>query len=196
MLNDYEIKRVDKEKVHPVTSILKLVCGFLAIYCAILLIPDGIDRVYENRENMSEESLKIRIVANSNTVEDQQIKNDIVDKVAPMITEFATVDHDEVYASIASYVHTHYPQHDVKLNIGDHLTPPKIENFTFYPQNMYNSMVLTIGSGRGDNFWCSIFKNVCERPTEKAEKEEENTEVAEKAEVKFVIWEWFKGLFA
>lgn len=196
MLNDYEIKRVDQEKVHPITSILKVVAGFLAIYCAILLIPDGINKIYENRESLSDESLKIRVIANSNTVEDQQIKNDIVDNITPIISELAYVDNDEVYASIASYVNKHYPQQNVKMNIGEHLTPPKIEQFTFYPQNMYNSVVLTIGSGRGDNFWCSIFKNVCERPTEKAEKEEENTEVTEETKVKFVIWEWFKGFFA
>ena len=52
MLNDYEIKRVEQEKVHPITSILKLVACFLAVYCAILLIPDVIDKFYENRENM------------------------------------------------------------------------------------------------------------------------------------------------
>lgn len=191
MLQDYEIKRVD-QKIHPMTSLLKLVTGFLAIYCAILLIPDGIERFYENRENMTEDSLKIRVVANSNTVKDQQIKNDIVDNVTPIITELATVDNDELFASIASYVHTHYPQYDVKMNIGAHVIPPKMEHFSFYPQNMYNSVVLTIGSGRGDNFWCSIFKNVCERSTEKIEKEENE----EETEVTFVIWEWFKRLFA
>ena len=105
--------------------------------------------------------MKIRVIANSNTIADQQLKNEIVENLSPIFhsrTMNINVDNDEVYASIASYVQQNYPQQDVKMNIGEHLTPPKIEQFTFYPQNMYNSLVLTIGSGRGDNFWCSIFK--------------------------------------
>lgn len=203
MLNDYEIIRNEKDKQAKIyeglTSLLKLIACSLAVYCAILLIPDVLEKIYETRANESEDALKIRVVANSNTEADQQLKVKMVETLTPYFekiqqNELASVDNDEVYAQLAAYVEKKYPQHDVKINIGDSLMPPKLDANHFYPQDYYNSLVLTIGNGRGENFWCSIFKNVCEGPSGK-EQAQEKAEDEEK-EVTFIVWEWLKGLFA
>lgn len=204
MLNDYEIIRNEKDKQTKIyeglTSLLKLVACSLAVYCAILLIPDALDKIYETRNAAEIESMKIRVVANSNTEADQQLKVEMVENLTPYFqkiqqNELTSVSNDEVYAQLAAYIGQNYPQHDVKINIGDNLMPPKLEATQFYPQDYYNSLVLTIGNGRGENFWCSIFKNVCEAPSEKEQAQEEKVEEEEK-EVTFIVWEWLKGLFA
>lgn len=199
MLNDYEITRIDNDKIHPIVAILKFISSALAVYCFMLMVPDFVDQYYETRESVVEDSLNIRVIANSNTHADQQLKEEMVDNLQPFFTEIQQnsmlgVDNDETFANLYAYVHNHYSQYDVKINVGKHLTPPKMAEYTFYPQDYYNSLVLTIGAGRGDNFWCSIFSNLCERPSEKAEEEEEQVEEDEK--VTFIIWEWLKSLFS
>lgn len=201
MLNDYEITRVENETIHPILSLLKLFACALAIVCSIILLPNVFTEVYETRSNLVEDSLKIRVVANSNTNADQQLKSEMVENLTPFFTQIqkneqANINNEEIYAQLAVYLENHYGQENVKMNIGNHLIPPKLENNTFYPQYKYNSLVLTIGDGRGDNWWCSIFPNVCERSTDK-EKEQEKTEQEEeeKTKVTFVVWEWIKSLF-
>ncbi|SOB89995.1 stage II sporulation protein R [Ureibacillus xyleni] len=198
MLNDYEITRVENEKVNYILSVLKLVAGAVAILCSIILLPNLIDEVYETRNSTIDNSLKIRVVANSNTTADQQLKNEVVDSLQPIFTEIQKnelngVDNDESYAQLATFVEKHYPQENIQINIGDHLIPPKLDANTFYPQHVYNSLVLTIGNGRGDNWWCSIFGNVCESAQEKEDVKETEKE---EPEVKFFIWEWIKKLFS
>ncbi|HWL12569.1 MAG TPA: stage II sporulation protein R [Ureibacillus sp.] len=205
MLNDYEIKRVENNsEIHPILSLLKLIAFAVAIVCSIILVPDMIHEVSETRSNLVDDSLKIRVVANSNTDADQQLKQEMVENLTPFFTQIqkneqANIENDEVYAELATYVEKNYAKEDVKINLGDNLIPPKWEASQFYPQYQYNSLVLTIGDGRGDNWWCSIFANICERSADKdkdevkdkAEKEDE-----EKTKVTFVVWEWVKKLFA
>lgn len=198
MLNDYEITRVEKTE-YPILSLLKLIACSLAVMCAIVLLPNVLNEVYETRNNLVDDSLKIRVIANSNTAEDQQLKSEIVEKLTPYFTQIQEnerthVDNEETYAQIATFVEKNYAQADVKVNIGDNLIPPKFAANTFYPQYFYNSLVLTIGDGRGDNWWCSIFKNVCERASEK--EEASKSEESEDKEVKFLVWEWIKKLFS
>lgn len=201
MLNDYEIQRVEKVNVYPVISLLKLIACTLAVYCSLILLPKMIDEVYQARTNMVDDSLKIRVIANSNAATDQQLKLEMIESLTPLLkdiqkNELSNKDNDKVYTQLKAYIEKNYAQYDVKLNVGDNLIPPKLDNNMFYPQNYYNALVLTIGSGRGDNWWCSIFSNVCERSSDQDDKEGTKNDQEEDQEVKFLVWEWLKGLFS
>ena len=53
------------------------------------------------------------------------------------------------------------------------LFPPKRSGFIIHPQAEYDAYILTIGSGRGDNWWCSLFPKVCfpeEKESERMKK--------------------------
>lgn len=201
MLNDYEITSVETtNEVHPILSALKLIAFAVAIVCSILLVPDVLQEFNETRANLVDDSLKIRVVANSNTEADQQLKTEIVENLTPFFAQIqkneqANQENDEVYAQLTNYVDKFYADADVKINIGDNLIPPKLQSTVFYPQSTYQSLVLTIGEGRGDNWWCSIFANVCESSAKKDKDEEkEKEEEEEKTKVTFIVWEWFKKL--
>ena len=205
MLNDYEITRVDsknKNTVNPILSLLKLVASSIAVLCFIMLLPDVLDEVYETRNNMIEDSLKIRVVANSNSNADQQFKTELVENLTPFFKEIqnskdANVVNEEVYEDLIQYVNTYYPEENININYGEHLIPPKIALSTFYPQSYYQSLLITIGNGRWDNFWCSIFPKTCEKPAQDdTEQKDAKTEEEEETKVTFVIWEWIKSLFS
>jgi len=202
MLNDYEITSVENTiKVHPIVSVLKLIASAIAVYCIILMTPQMVEQFYETRDSLVDDSLKIRVVANSNTVADQKFKEEMVEDLSPILheiqqNELLALNNEATLAKLSTAIEQNYAEHDVKVTIGKHLIPAKMDMNYFYPQSLYNSLVVTIGSGRGDNFWCSIFPDVCEGPSV-TEKENASASVEEKEEkeVVFVIWEWILSLF-
>ncbi|MBO1912594.1 stage II sporulation protein R, partial [Microvirga sp. 3-52] len=66
----------------------------------------------------------------------------------------------------------------------------KRSGFVIHPQSEYDAYLLTIGSGRGDNWWCALFPKICF--VDEAEKKEKK----EEEKVTFFVWEWITGLFA
>ena len=49
-----------------------------------------------------------------------------------------------------------------------------------YKEGYYESIVITIGDGKGDNWWCVLFPNLCLVDLENNEKIEYKSWVAEK----------------
>ena len=74
----------------------------------------------------------------------------------------------------------------ITLERKEALFPPKRSGLVIHPQATYDAYILTIGSGRGDNWWCAIFPKICF--PDKREDEEEK--------VTFFVWEWIKGMFS
>lgn len=175
MINDYPIQQ---RKSQPF-MIFRYICYALISYCLFLAVPEILDASAKWHTNKSDSELFFRVVANSNLDADQQLKKEMVEDLRPLFSKFYT---EQLTASeLKAYVAKSYPQYNVTTQIGSHLIPPKVSNGTFYPQNFYESVVVTIGKGRGDNWFCSAFPNVCDRPEE--EKREKP---------RFAIWEWLK----
>lgn len=154
---------------------------FVAIGCYLILIilPEQLKAV-----EIQQEHFRVRVIANSNSNVDQMHKKEIAADVAQVLQSFdinETVDK----VSLAKTIKSKYPQTEMRIIFGKHLFPPKLENGEFTPQAYYNSLVVSIGSARGDNWWCSIFKKVCEKDVDKKEKKP----------VKFWLWEWLKDIF-
>lgn len=140
----------------------------------------------------SEEPLRFRILAHSDAPADQAIKTQIQQAIEPMIANViaaSSTDHEiqsglqKLEADMLAVAKQYATTHAVTLEQKEALFPTKRSSIGIHPQDVYDAYVLTIGSGRGDNWWCSIFPKVC--------YEEESEE-----EVKFFIWEWITSLFA
>ncbi|MEC1177696.1 stage II sporulation protein R [Metasolibacillus meyeri] len=178
MLEDYNIKR----KPVPIFMIFRYVCYALISYMLLLAVPHFVDYGESWHEQKEGSSVLFRVVANSNLQEDQLLKQEIVQAVQPMFEQIASMQEVEfAIADIKQVLAKDYAQHDVHISVGGNLIPPKYEFSTFYPQNFYQSVVLTIGQGRGDNWFCSVFPKTCEKPEEKKDEKR-----------KFVIYEWLK----
>lgn len=188
MLNEYEIIRFPKKNIF--LAFVKLVLIALMLQLCILYIPQLVGLAKETSNSEQESDFRIRIIANSNTAADQLEKEQLVEGLKPYFTQVANaqyVDNEQfkvLKQQIEEEIKGNYPQLYTQVAFGDNLFPPKRQNASFYPQNVYQSIVVTIGDGRGDNWWCSIFPSVCEPGKE--EKEEPVT---------FFIWEWITGFF-
>ncbi|MEK5230687.1 stage II sporulation protein R [Lysinibacillus sp. FSL K6-0232] len=195
MLNEYKITRLPKQ--HIFLAFARLVVIAITLQLCILYIPTIIGYAKEATQQVQEEDFRIRVIANSNTAQDQQEKEQLVKKLKPYFTQVTTagiIENEQILLlkqQIETELSRNYPQVDTQVVLGDNVFPPKRQGAVLYPQNVYHSIVVKIGDARGDNWWCSIFPAICE--PEKEEVKEEEQEESER--VTFFIWEWIKGLF-
>lgn len=147
------------------------------------------------QEHTSDEPIRYRILAHSDAPADQAIKARIQKEIEPMIAgaiarttteEELLSELEGLEAEMLAAANLHSPDRVVTLERKNALFPAKRVGFEIFPQDVYEAYVLTIGSGRGANWWCSIFPKVCYAEEEAAESEEE---------VKFFLWEWITSLF-
>ena len=186
MLPDYEIKR-KRTIIEKLMPYFEFALILIILQTVILLFSGG----------PSDEEIRFRILAHSNTPADQQMKKEMQREIEPLIENAVAISQsmealgDNLAAlegtiiNIASSLSDGMP---VTLERTEALFPAKRSGFVVHPQALYDAYIITIGSGRGDNWWCALFPKVCFTEEQEAEIEEE--------EVTFFIWEWIKGLFS
>lgn len=113
-------------------------------------------------------AIRFRVIANSNTIEDQnlkmQIKNDIEQKLTSKMTKVTTSNEarEELLKSIPEIktIIQNYTT-DFQVNYGQNYFPEKNYHGLTYPAGNYESLVITIGKGNGNNWWCVMFPPLC-----------------------------------
>ena len=50
---------------------------------------------------------------------------------------------------------------DYKINYGFNYFPSKTFKNNTYQEGLYESLLITLGTGLGDNFWCLLFPPLC-----------------------------------
>ena len=189
MIQDYEIKRKRPtiERVMP-----------YAEFVLILIIIQCILGFFTGAEVAEEEKIRFRLLANSNTAADQLIKTEIQLQIEPLIENAVatSASKEELGDNLAALETTILEiatsiagNTTVSLERKEVLFPAKRSGFIIEPQADYDAYILTIGSGRGDNWWCALFPKICFPDQVEAKVEEEE-------KVTFFVWEWIKGLFS
>jgi stage II sporulation protein R len=185
MLTDYEIirKKTIVQKWLPYIEfiiLLIIIQAFIAVFLT---------------ESEEEETIRFRILAHSDAPTDQQVKMSIQQEIQPLIENAVsksstTKELGDNLAALESEIlniaNTMSNGATISLERKEALFPPKRSGLFISPQATYDAYILTIGSGRGDNWWCAMFPKIC-FPEKKEEEEEKVT---------FFVWEWIKGLFA
>ncbi len=188
MLQDYELKSV-KSKFEKCLPYIELLVAVIIIQALILLFTGA-----EEEEG----TIRFRLLAHSNAQIDQRVKMDIQDEIEPLIKkamkDSSTKEQlgDNLKAiepEIISAAKEIAGSKNIKLERKNALIPPKRSGLFIHPQSFYDAYILTIGSGRGDNWWCAVFPDVCFGDKEAVEVDREEEEVT------FFLWEWIKGIF-
>lgn len=173
MLPDYEIKRAPRIREH-IDAIIFFVWMLLLIqFCLFTFI----------QPDQSAEGMRFRIIANSNTMEDQQVKRIVKESISPILLQYKE-NPENTYKQLEQAVDKLAVKlnEDIVISTGHAIFPPKVWNEGIIAQENVQSIVITIGSGRGDNWWCALFPKACY-------KEEQ------KEKPKFWVWEWLKEKF-
>lgn len=120
------------------------------------------------------EAIRLRILANSNSEQDQEIKRIVRDRVNAQITEWVSdltsledaratiINNLDVLEAIAIEVLAeHGVDHLVQIDFDEVNFPTKLYGNFLYPAGTYEAVLITIGEGRGANWWCVLFPPLC-----------------------------------
>lgn len=187
-----------------------------------------------------EESIRLRILANSDSIDDQLVKREIRDAIVAEMNGWVTEledpqDLDQARETIRNHMDElnelvgreltnrgiNYSYH-VELKVVPF--PTKLYGGTVYPAGDYEALRVTLGNGKGQNWWCVLFPPLCfidagsgdaaaqqavatvqAAGTDDAKEstiQQVSTDSNETPEVRFFLWDlitgimdWVKGLF-
>lgn len=142
--------------------IMIVICGyvFMNVHAENLMIP--------------EEAIRIRVLANSNSEYDQSIKKQVSvelqknmyhllknTKGIHQAREVIQNHMGEIEASIGATLTRLDYDKGYEINYGMNYFPNKEFHGVTYKEGYYESILITLGSGEGDNWWCVLFPPIC-----------------------------------
>lgn len=135
-----------------------------------------------------DDAIRLRVIPNSNDTYDQEIKIKVRDKVQEEMYELLkdTKGVEEARSKIVlelpkieNEVKTLLEKENYNLgynvSFGSHYFPRKQYKGVTYDEGMYESLLITLGRGEGNNWWCVLFPPLC------LMEAEESTEVEYKS---------------
>ncbi|WP_249869334.1 stage II sporulation protein R [Oceanobacillus saliphilus] len=195
----------------------KLLFIILIFFIFFLAIPaNGVGKQLSNEADyqvIPDEAIRLRILANSDNDDDQELKHLVRDRVNEQVTEWVQYITDieeartliesripELEAIVASTIEEAGDSNDFHVEYGKNVTfPTKLYGSFLYPAGEYEAILITLGEGKGANWWCVLFPPLCFldffNGTSVAETETNDDTVAaedgEETEIKFFLFEWF-----
>lgn len=138
--------------------------------CILLSMSGFIDSCQDMYDNI----IRVRIIANSDSAEDQSLKLKIRDKVlaetkglfseAESCEEAVSIAQDniELIRDVAQQtVYDNGFNYSVALRIDkEYFDTREYDGFTL-PAGVYETLIFTVGKGEGENWWCVLFPQVC-----------------------------------
>ncbi|BDG49123.1 MULTISPECIES: stage II sporulation protein R [Parageobacillus] len=121
-----------------------------------------------------DEAIRLRILANSDSAEDQALKRKVRDAVnAQMngwvadLTSFQEAKRvirshlPEIEQTVADVLRKERSDQSYKVQFGKVDFPTKIYGDYVYPAGRYDAVLITLGNGKGANWWCVLFPPLC-----------------------------------
>lgn len=126
------------------------------------------------------ESIRLRVIPNSNETKDIIIKEQVKDYLETDIytllkdvnnineaRELITSKIPTIEKNIDSIFKLNNYNLPYKVNYGNNYFPEKTYQGKEYSEGEYESLVIYIGESSGDNWWCVLFPNYCLIDTDK-----------------------------
>lgn len=145
-----------------------------------------------------EDAIRMRVLANSNNEYDQSIKNKVSKEVQYVLSNMlkdakSNTEARNILANKIEYLsnnvgsflkQNNYPL-SYSVDYGTHYFPKKEYKGVVYEEGTYESLLVTLGEGNGDNWWCVLFPPLC------LLEAEESDDIEYKFFVQELIDKWF-----
>ncbi|OAX46278.1 hypothetical protein gpAD87_27650 [Paenibacillus sp. AD87] len=124
-----------------------------------------------------EQSIRLRILANSDAAGDQLVKREIRDAVVAQMNGWVTeLENPQSLEEARGVIRQHLSE--IEDRVGEELAnrgltysyqvelgvvpfPTKLYGGTVYPAGDYEAVRITLGKGEGQNWWCVLFPPLC-----------------------------------
>lgn len=146
----------------------------LILITLILVSLTGFKQSDNDEVIIPDEAIRFRVVAASNSEEDQQIKTQVKDALQVEIENVLSTSKDlnETRTILKNNINyfedvikrtllTNKNMSDYKIHYGLNYFPKKEYKGVIYEEGYYESLVVTLGNGNGDNWWCVLFPPLC-----------------------------------
>jgi len=125
---------------------------------------------FSNNKNLviPHNAIRIRVIANSNDVEDQRIKinvkNDVTSFLEKKLSDINSYNEasgiirnnlNDINDIVKQYESTY------DISYGKNYFPKKVYKGIKFNEGEYNSIVIKLGEAKGNNLWCVIFPPLC-----------------------------------
>ena len=120
--------------------------------------------------------LRFHVLANSDSVEDQAVKEKVRDAVGmylqPLLADVQNVNEtkqiieahkSEIISVSKSTLQENGYDYEVNATITDTYFPEKTYGAYTFPKGEYEALQIIIGEGEGQNWWCVLYPNMCFR---------------------------------
>ncbi|WJQ13979.1 stage II sporulation protein R [Geobacillus stearothermophilus] len=121
-----------------------------------------------------DEAIRLRILANSDADKDQQLKRKVRDAVNAQINgwvaELTSVNEakrvirshlPEIEQTVARVLREEQSSQSYHVQFGSVQFPTKVYGNYVYPAGTYDALLITLGEGKGANWWCVLFPPLC-----------------------------------
>ena len=146
----------------------------LILILSILSLFYLLNNAYKKDNVIPDSAIRFRVIANSNTIYDQNIKimvkNAVQNKIFELIKEKETIEETRTTIKdnmnlienvVKDTLNTLDYDKDYNINYGYNHFPKKEYKGIEYEEGNYESLVITLGEGSGDNWWCVLFPPLC-----------------------------------
>ena len=124
-----------------------------------------------NEYNITEDSIRFRVIANSNSIEDIYMKEKVVNELSSIVfNKKGSINEAEknIYENletiedkINNLFESHNYNKSFNISYGLNEIPEKIYRGKKYEKGLYKSLVIEIGNGKGDNYFCVLYPSLC-----------------------------------
>lgn len=152
-----------------------LILGIVITVGAFLLFPIKVNKT-------ETEYLRIHIRANSNSVIDQnvkyKVKDEVVESLIPILSDIHSFNEakekisknfyliESVANSVLSNEGLNYRSH---ASIKNEFFPTRSYDDITLKEGNYDALILNLGKGEGNNWWCIVFPAFCFTQTQKSD---------------------------
>lgn len=146
------------------------------------------------------EAIRFRVLANSDTEYDQMVKGKVRDvlqkELYDALEESKTIEEsrniinknmNNFKKSVKNVLTENNANYGFTIDLGKHYFPKKEYKGVTYDEGNYESLVVTLGEGKGKNWWCVLFPPLCLLEAEESDTDE--------VEYKFFLEEIIKKYF-
>ena len=133
-----------------------------------------------------DKAIRFRVIPNSNELEDQSIKLKVRDQLQSelyfLLKDTKGIDDarekignelDTIKQNIENILDAENYKLGYQLSFGRNYFPEKNYKGVIYDAGYYESLVVTLGKGEGDNWWCVLFPPLCLLEADESEEDVE-----------------------
>lgn len=168
--------------------------GVLVLILAVSLTLIVTGCVLQTKKS-NQDYLRIHIRADSNLEEAQSVKYEVKDEIVVFLTEklkgvsskkeaikIVKKNISEIETIANRVLSNRGYTYSAKASVRQEEFPARSYEGLLLPEDVYDALIVELGSGKGDNWWCVVFPPLC------------FVSADSEAEYKSFIYEWYKKL--